>query len=227
MLVTDNSKLFYIEDWQTTNYNEALEKQLDYVQKRQTGVMGDTIILTEHNPVYTIGRRFGGERDLQNIESSVAAPKIPIFTTNRGGSVTYHAPGQLVVYAIMDLSLKQDLDYYLHFLEQVIIEILKPLGIEGVRRSGKTGIWIDKRKVAAIGIAVRKWIVYHGFALNVDLELSPFNKITPCGISPDEGGVTSIAQELHSTNLNHLELMDVTKRLVASVFCNTVNTYYG
>ena len=170
-------------------YLAALEIQEKLVALKQHEPSADIILFVEHEPVYTLGR--GGD------ESNVLAPQdVPVHRTNRGGDVTYHGPGQLVVYPIIDLrsKLRKDVHRYLRNLELSVIQTLNDFGLAASRRPPYTGIWIGDRKVAAIGIAVRRCITFHGLALNVNTDLSYFNRIVPCGLSWAD--VTSIAKEL-------------------------------
>ncbi len=156
----------------------------------------DTLIFTEHTPVYTVGSRIGADKHLHLDPLQLAGQGIELHHTNRGGDITYHGPGQVVGYPIISLAWRKDLAAYLRDLEQVLINTLGCLGLAASRRPGKTGIWLQNRKIAAIGIAVKQWVTYHGFALNVNLDLTPFSNITPCGIDAKEGTVTSMASEL-------------------------------
>jgi lipoyl(octanoyl) transferase len=150
----------------------------------------ETVILLEHEPVYTIGR-LPDKSSLRN----VSLLPYPVFETNRGGQATYHGPGQLVGYPIVDLRIRgRDLHRYLRKLENLLIDLLADFGLQGVRVDGKTGVWIQDRKIASIGVGVRKWVTMHGFALNVASDLSGFQNITPCGLSGVR--MTSISGEL-------------------------------
>ena len=150
----------------------------------------ETVILLEHEPVYTIGR-LPDKSSLRN----VSGLPYPVFETNRGGQATYHGPGQLVGYPIVDLRIRgRDLHHYLRKLENILIDLLADFGLQGVRIDGKTGVWIQDRKIASIGVGVRKWVTMHGFALNVASDLSGFQNITPCGLSGVR--MTSISSEL-------------------------------
>jgi lipoyl(octanoyl) transferase len=150
----------------------------------------ETVLLLEHEPVYTIGR-------LPD-KSSLRAPgrlPYPVFETNRGGQATYHGPGQLVGYPILDLRVRgRDLHVYLRSLENLLIDLMTDFGIGASRLEGKTGVWIQGRKIASIGVGVRKWVTMHGFALNVSSDLHGFQHITPCGIADVQ--MTSISREL-------------------------------
>ncbi len=164
----------------------ALQERLVAVKQREPSP--DFLIFVEHPHVYTLGR--GGK------ESNVLAPEdVPVYRTSRGGDVTYHGPGQLVVYPIIDLrsKLRKDVHRYLRNLEMTAMRTLEHFGLAGTRRPPYTGIWIGDRKIAAIGVAVRRCITYHGLALNVNTDLSYFQRIVPCGLAWAE--VTSMATE--------------------------------
>jgi lipoyl(octanoyl) transferase len=138
----------------------------------------ESVILLEHEPVYTIGRLL----DKSSLRVVDELP-YPVFETNRGGQATYHGPGQLVGYPILDLRTRgRDLHCYLRKLEDLLIELVKEFEINAEKVEGKTGVWVRDRKIASIGVGVRKWVTMHGFALNVASELSGFLSITPCGL---------------------------------------------
>jgi len=168
----------------------ALELQEEIVaQKRNDPRAADTILLLEHDPVYTIGRT----PDQSSLRGRSHLPH-PFFQINRGGQATYHGPGQLMGYPIIDLRrCGQDLHKYLRWIEGLLIEFLSGFGIEAQRREGLTGVWVQQRKIASIGVGVRHWITMHVFALTVCGDLSPFDQITPCGIS--NVAMTSIQKE--------------------------------
>lgn len=158
----------------------ALALQEEVVErKRGDSSLGDELLLLEHEPVYTIGRT----PDKSSLLGASHLP-YPLFAINRGGQATYHGPGQLVGYPIVDLRrCGQDLHKYLRWIEQVLIDFLAEFDLQAIRRDGLTGVWIENRKIASIGVGVRHWITMHGFALNVCGDLSPFAHIVPCGIS--------------------------------------------
>ena len=138
----------------------------------------ESVILLEHEPVYTIGRL----PDKSSLHLVDQLP-YPVFETNRGGQATYHGPGQLVGYPILDLRARgRDLHCYLRKLENLLIDLLRELEIKGGKIEGKTGVWVEDRKIASIGIGIRKWVTMHGFALNVASDLSGFQSIIPCGL---------------------------------------------
>ncbi|MDD2763591.1 MAG: lipoyl(octanoyl) transferase LipB [Opitutaceae bacterium] len=181
-------------DWGRTHYTSARRWQEDFVARRLAGEIGDTLVFTEHEPVYTLGVRPGAARHVLWSAAELARRGIAVVETNRGGDITYHGPGQVVGYPIVHLAPRKDLHAYLRFLEQVVINALGSLGLAAGRRPGKTGIWLGPRKIAAIGVAVKRWVTFHGFALNVNNDLAPFAGIVPCGIT--DGTVTSLRQEL-------------------------------
>lgn len=183
-------------DWGRTGYEAAWQRQEALVEEILQGRAGDTLVFTEHNPVYTIGLRSGAEKHLVWTADLLAKNGIEVVKTNRGGDITYHGPGQIVGYPIVSLEPRRDLHVYLRFLEQVLINSVGCMGLAASRNPGKTGIWLGKRKIAAIGVAVRRWIGYHGFALNVNTDLNHFTGIVPCGIASADGTVTSLKAEL-------------------------------
>jgi len=202
-----------------TDYADAFARQKTLVDQRRNGDISDQLIFTEHSPVYTIGLRKGAAEHLVWDAATCAQEGIDILKTNRGGDITYHGPGQIVGYPIISLSHRKDLHAYLRDLETVVIQTIRSYDLDADRREGKTGIWIESRKICAIGVAVRSWITYHGFALNVAPAMEHFNGIVPCGIT--DGTVTSFQQELGITPT----IAEVKARLAVefqSVFSNTL-----
>lgn len=183
-------------DWGRTPYREAQRRQEEWVARRIAGEVGDTLLFTEHDPVFTVGLRRGAEANLVWDPGQLHQAGVDLVKTNRGGDITYHGPGQVVGYPIVSLVPRPDLHAYLRLLEQVMINGLGRLGLAATRRPGQTGIWLGRRKIAAIGVAVRRWVAYHGFALNVDPDLAHFDGIIPCGIGAADGSVTSMRAEL-------------------------------
>ena len=161
------------------DFADALALQEEIVaKKREDRSRPDELLLLEHEPVYTIGRT----PDQSSLLGAAHLP-YPLFAINRGGQATYHGPGQLMGYPIIDLrECGQDLHSYLRWLEQLLIELLSAYNIAASQRESLTGVWIEQRKIASIGVGVRHWITMHGFALNVCGDLSPFDHIVPCGI---------------------------------------------
>ncbi|MEO6876602.1 MAG: lipoyl(octanoyl) transferase LipB [Opitutaceae bacterium] len=183
-------------DWGRTRYETARRMQDELVARHIAGEVGDTLVFTEHDPVFTMGLRPESTQNLVWSDVQLAQQGVEVVKTNRGGDITYHGPGQIVGYPIVSLAGRHDLHAYLRFLEQVLINGVGSLGLAATRRQGKTGIWLGPRKVAAIGVAVRRWVAYHGFALNVSPDLNHFQGIIPCGISAADGTVTSLQAEL-------------------------------
>lgn len=169
-------------------YQEGLRLQQEHVDAILSGTGPETILLLEHEPVYTIGR----QRDQSSLRNPSALP-FPVFETNRGGQATYHGPGQLVGYPVLDLNTRgRDLHEHLRQLEEALIHACAAFGVNAGRREGLTGVWVENRKLASIGVGVRKWISMHGFAINITKEsLPPFFAITPCGLD----GVTMTCLE--------------------------------
>ncbi|MGJ8643180.1 MAG: lipoyl(octanoyl) transferase LipB [Luteolibacter sp.] len=161
------------------SYSDGLELQEKTVAGILSGDSEDTIFLLEHEPVYTIGRL----RDQSSLRAAASLPH-PVFEINRGGQATYHGPGQLVGYPILDLTPRgKDLHLHLRLIEDALIDACADLGVQAGRREGMTGVWVENRKLASIGVGVRKWISMHGFAINVTRKsLPPFLSITPCGL---------------------------------------------
>ncbi|MEO5714546.1 MAG: lipoyl(octanoyl) transferase LipB [Luteolibacter sp.] len=184
-------------------YEAGLHLQESHVQAILDGTDGDTILLLEHQPVYTIGRL----RDQSSLRDPASLP-YPVHETNRGGQATYHGPGQLVGYPILDLTPRgKDLHEHLRKLEEALIRACARFGVNAGRREGLTGVWVENRKLASIGVGVRKWISMHGFAINITNEsLPPFFAITPCGID----GVTMSSLENEAKRpINVREAADV------------------
>lgn len=172
------------------SFEKALALQEETVRRKvENPALPDELLLLEHEPVYTIGRT----PDQSSLRQAESLPH-PVVQINRGGQATYHGPGQLVGYPILDLrKYGQDLHLYLRAIEEALIESLHACGIESGRREGLTGVWVGPRKIASIGVGVRHWISMHGFALNVLGDLAPFNQIVPCGIVGVE--MTSVEKE--------------------------------
>src|SRR5215472_14075589 len=168
----------------------ALQEEI-VVRKRNDPSFEDQLLLLEHEPVYTIGRTpdrsslfATASRPYRDGEPCSAHLPHPLFSINRGGQATYHGPGQLMGYPIIDLRrCGQDLHKYLRWLERLLIDLLSDYGITATQRGSLTGVWVEDRKIASIGVGVRNWITMHGFALNVCCDLAALDHITPCGIS--------------------------------------------
>ena len=196
-------------------YDAAWELQRELVAARQAGAALDTLLLLEHPPVITIGRS-GESAHLLGSQAELERRGVAFVETDRGGDITFHGPGQIVGYAIVDLAARgRDLHRYLRDLEAVLILALAEFGIAAGRVDGLTGVWVGDAKVAAIGIRVSRWVTHHGFALNVDTDLSYFDLIVPCGIA--DRRVTSMEALLgHAVDRNEVE--DALGRAFEAVF---------
>ena len=167
-------------------YEEVWNLQKELVKKRQLGLIPDTLIMVEHEPVYTVGKN-GDENHLLQSRRQ----EIPVYHIERGGEVTYHGPGQIVGYPILDLhGHKKSISWYMRNLEEVLIRTLDRFGIHAHRRDSLTGVWVGEMKIAALGVRISRWVTMHGFALNVNTDLSFYDGIILCGIF--EYGVTSM-----------------------------------
>jgi lipoate-protein ligase B len=187
----------FVENLGRRKYGEVLDLQREIAAERIAGTRPDTLLLVEHEPVITLGRSSKAAHLLAD-DRLLAARGVELYDIERGGDVTFHGPGQLVGYPIIDLSQhKQDLHWYLRQLEQVLIDAIATFGLEGSRVEKYTGVWLGDRKIASIGVHARSWVTWHGFALNVSTDLSYFDLIVPCGIP--QVRMTSIERELGST----------------------------
>jgi lipoyl(octanoyl) transferase len=196
-------------------YAEGLQIQEQLVAERQAGRIVDVLLLLEHEPVFTMGRNARAENVLLSSEA-LRARGFEIFETGRGGDVTYHGPGQIVGYPILELPTdRRDVHRYVRDLEDVMIRACADYGINAGRIPGKTGAWVGEEKVGAIGVRIARWVTSHGFALNVTNDLAPFALIVPCGIAGL--GVTSLARLLGREVAVH-EVADRLAAHMASVF---------
>ena len=177
-------------------YKAVWDLQIKMQQQRIRGEIEDTLILVEHDPVYTLGKNANEDHLLQCRDESV-----DVFNIERGGDITFHGPGQLVVYPILDLSnYKKSVSWYMRTLEQVLIDTLIEFKIIAQRNDGLTGVWVGDEKIAALGVRISRWVTMHGFALNVNPDLSFYDGIIPCGIF--DHGVTSMERLLGETQNN-------------------------
>ena len=202
-----------ILDLGVSPFKEVWDLQKELVKKRQNGQINDTLILAEHEPVYTLGKNADENHILQNTPKDVKTYQI-----ERGGDVTFHGPGQLVGYPILDLhNYKKSISCYMRGLEQLIIDTLAEFTVTADRKDGLTGVWVGDEKIAALGVRVTRWITMHGFSLNVAPDLTYYRGIIPCGIF--EYGVTSMAKLLTD------ELaIDSVKQVLIEKFMNQFQT---
>jgi len=171
-------------------YDEVWDRQKKLVDERRLGTVPDTLIIVEHDPVYTLGKNSNENHLLRSRDTN-----IPVYQIERGGDVTFHGPGQLVGYPILDLRDHcQSVSWYMRTLEEVLIQTLGQFCIEARRRVGLTGVWVGEEKIAALGVRLSRWVSMHGFALNVNTDINFFDGIIPCGIF--EYDVTSMTRVL-------------------------------
>ena len=188
---TSRSKKIEILDLGMQAYKKSWNFQKSLLKKRSNNEINDTLIFVEHEPVYTLGKNANENHILQNYPE-----EIKTFHIERGGDVTYHGPGQLVGYPILDLrDYKKSISWYMRTLEQIIIDTLSEFNIQADRKNGLTGVWYKNEKIAALGVRVSKWITMHGFSLNINPDLNYYKSIIPCGIF--EYGVTSMSKILN------------------------------
>ncbi len=197
----DLGRISYADAWalQTKLHRSIVERKKQGRDQEQTIGQRDYLLFCEHHPVYTLGK--SGKRDhLLWTPQQLAERGIEFYAINRGGDITYHGPGQLVVYPIWDLEhFKTDVHWYIRSLEEVIIRTVGDFGLHAVRIKGYTGVWIDghpMRKICAIGVHLSRWVTLHGLAFNVNTDLQHFDGIIPCGIQDSDKTVTSLAEEL-------------------------------
>jgi len=201
----------------TIGYQAALDLQAQLVERRKQGLIPDQLLLLEHPPVITLGVRTRNDRShVLESEAALAARGVGLFETGRGGDVTYHGPGQLVGYPIVDLKPDRcDVHRYVRDLEEVLIRAADAFGVRAGRIEGLTGIWVGDQKLAAIGVRISRWVTSHGFALNVNTDLSHFGLIVPCGIT--DKGVTSLERLLgHALPMD--EVAETVARQFAALF---------
>ncbi len=231
-------KTVYYQDWGTLPYGEALDRQLKYFTATRNAKSANRdsrhpvptrsyLFVVRHPHVFTLGKN-ARETNLLWDDNILTNKGISVYRTNRGGDVTYHGPGQLVVYPILDLDhFTGDIHRYMRMLEQMIINVLSDYGIRGERIEGKTGVWIDAgtpaaRKICAMGVHTSRWVTMHGLALNANVDLSYYRGIIPCGIA--DMGVTSMHRELGRT-VDENVLKDKILRQFSAVFSARLSTF--
>ena len=176
-----------ILDLGLSDYNDTWKLQKKLQSKRILGEIEDHLLLVEHPPVFTLGKNASKQHIINNLED------VSIIQTDRGGNITFHGPGQLVCYPILDLNhYKRSITWYMRELEQLIIDVLVEYGIKASRKKGLTGTWVKDKKIAALGVRISRWVTMHGFSLNINPDLNFYKNIIPCGIK--EYGITSMAK---------------------------------
>ena len=199
--------LCHLEQLGLVSYEDGLRLQRELVARRKAGAIPDTLLLLEHPHVYTLGRNAKTENLLISAEQ-LAARGAQVFEIDRGGDVTYHGPGQLVGYPILDLAEhRRDIAWYVRSLEEVLIEVVREYGIQAGRLAGARGVWVGNDKLAAMGVHISRWVTSHGFAFNVNTDLRYFDCIVPCGLR--DKGVTSLQKLLGRP----VEMDEVTERV--------------
>ncbi len=198
------------------HYKKAYNMQLELLEKRKNDEINDTLLLVEHPPVFTIGTS-GTSDNITVSKDFLKKSGIDVFETNRGGDITYHGPGQIVGYPILNLKEhKKDLHWLLRSYEEIFIRLLKKeYDITAERIKGLTGVWVGDEKITAIGVGVRHWITYHGFAFNINPNLNHFSYIIPCGIQ--DKGVTSL-EKILGYEVEEKEVMEKVIKYFAEVF---------
>lgn len=203
---------YNIIDLGISEFKDTWNLQKELQEKRILGEIEDQLILVEHPAVYTLGKNASKEHILKRKEG------VSVIQTDRGGNITFHGPGQLVGYPILDLNFyKRSITWYMRELEQLMIDVLKEYGIEGSTKKGLTGTWVKDHKIAALGVRISRWVTMHGFSLNINPDLNYYQDIIPCGI---EGyGVTSMAmimgEEVPSMDEVKVKMVDYFKNRFA------------
>jgi lipoate-protein ligase B len=189
-------------------YTQAFQFQQDILEQRTKDSCPDALIICEHLPVFTLGR-LGKPENLFAEKEDLESLGLKVISVNRGGDITFHGPGQLVVYPVFDLKRhKQDLKYFLNNLEQAIIEFLKYFDCLSLRKNGFTGVWVGSEKIASIGICVKRWVSFHGLAVNINTDLSYFSLIKPCGLNCRMTSLQEIKKSKISMNLAKKIMVD-------------------
>jgi lipoyl(octanoyl) transferase len=220
--VTDRFRSVEVRRLGLIPYADALALQRTLVEERKADRIDDLLLLVEHPDVLTLGVR--GDRGRSHVlatAGALAARHIDIFETDRGGDITYHGPGQVVGYPILDLNPdRRDVHRYVRDLEEVLIRVAADYGVEAGRVAGLTGVWVGREKLAAIGVRIARWITSHGFALNVTTDLSGFDLIVPCGLA--DRSVTSL-ERLLGRKVDRSEIEDRVVAHFCRVFGRVVN----
>ena len=192
----------------TMDYQSALDLQLNFLEKRIDNEINDTLLFVEHTPTITIGRN-GNKSNLLISEKILKEKNIDFYEVTRGGDITFHGPGQIVCYPIINLNNHfKDVHKYLRTLEQIIINLLLEYNIEARRFDGITGVFVKRSKIASIGVGIKRWVTYHGLSLNINTDLSYFDLIIPCGLNNNP--VTSIKSWNHlDDDINQSEVEDL------------------
>ncbi len=207
--------MFWITKLGQTDYEEAFKLQLRLRELRRENKIPNTLLLTSHSPVFTLGKR-NCDEDFLSTPEEIQKEKIQIFKTNRGGKITYHGPGQIVGYFIVDIrSLKVSIPTFVRQIEEILIRTISIIGLKGERNSIYPGVWIGDRKIAAIGLHFDRGISMHGFALNLNPNMSHYRHIIPCGIKDKK--VTSIYEEINQ-EMSVLKIEEIIRKETGNIF---------
>jgi len=205
------SQKINIVDLGRMDYQSAWDFQKEFHNKVLLGKEADTLFLVEHEPVYTLGKNANNNNLLKKANSNVK-----VFNVERGGDITYHGPGQLIGYPIINLNnYKKSISWYMRALEQVIISTLEQYDISSSRKDGMTGVWVQDDKICAMGVRLSRWVSMHGFALNIEPDMEYYDGMIPCGIQ--EFGITSL-YELLKENIDIYEVMNTTTQNFFKIF---------
>ncbi|MFC1480099.1 lipoyl(octanoyl) transferase LipB [Candidatus Omnitrophota bacterium] len=208
-----------IRDLGVVGYADVLRTQNDLLDKRIAGEIPDTLIMVEHDPVVTLGRVAEAASIID--KDFFDKQGISVISTGRGGKITYHAPGQLVLYPILSLSEKRrDIGFYIDFLEKTTVNSLRRMGVAAERTEKSRGVWVEAEKIAFIGVAVKRWVTFHGVAINLNNDITPFTRMHPCGQSDIR--VTSAKERLG----REVNMMDA-KKIFAEQFIKDLEAEYG
>eukprot|EP00164_Ancoracysta_twista_P005439 GFYU01007449.1.p1 GENE.GFYU01007449.1~~GFYU01007449.1.p1 ORF type:complete len:251 (+),score=27.91 GFYU01007449.1:43-795(+) len=210
-----------VRRWRPLQYTAGVALQQALAKQRQQGHIPDQLLLVEHPPVITLGKRRSSTTHIRATEEELKQEGVELIQSSRGGDITFHGPGQIVMYPILDLrDYKKDLRWYVTKLEQIMIDTCASYGIASGRRDGYTGVWCGQGKIGACGVNASHWVTSHGIGFNVTTDLSFFNLIVPCGISDNGLHVTSLAQELGSVDPSGkklaLSLQSVENRMLSA-----------
>ena len=210
-MVAKRSQKILIKDLGFKNYKSVLSLQKELQKQRIAGKAEDTLFLVEHDPVYTLGKNANKNNLLEQ-----PASEVKVFNVERGGDITYHGPGQLVGYPILDLHhYQKNISWFMRTLEEILIETLSTFGIQANQRDGLTGVWVGDEKIGAQGVRISRWVTMHGFSLNVNTDLTYFDSIVPCGIT--NCGITSMKKIIGDS-----QDMDLVKKRIVNAFHNTL-----
>lgn len=211
---------FKIFDLGLIDYEDSINFQKEIFLKVRLNLLESALIINSHNPIITLGR-LADKNNILAGEGLLKKSNIRVLRSDRGGDVTYHGPGQLTLYPILDLThLRKDVHLFLRFLEGLVINCLEALSIPARRKQGKSGVWVEGKKISSVGISVKNWITFHGISLNVaERDMENFKLIRPCGLDTEMTCVESV--------LNRPVPLEEVKSILLKQFTRTLNNFYG